>query len=117
MEPKPKQNQEKLDFWREHLTRLATSGMNQSEYCRTYDLNRFQLRYWRKKLERNQVPNGGRLRLIPIQPIGVGQGSASEQPGPSQIRLLFDEFILEVNDGFNPETLEKMLKVLRSRQC
>lgn len=117
MQPKLKHTQEKLEFWREHLARLAASGMSQAEYCRTHDLKWFQLHYWRKKIQRNQEPSGGRLRLVPIQPAGLDHGSATRRPGPNPIRVFFDGFTVEVNDGFKLETLEKLIKALKSSRC
>ena len=117
MQPKAKQNQEKLEFWREHLGRLAASGLSQAEYCRTHELKWFQRHYWRKKLERDKELVGGQLRLVPVQAIDQGHGGGVQHPSLSQIRLSFDGFTIEVNDGFKSETLEKMIKVLVRCRC
>lgn len=117
MRGKRKQDLEKQEFWRKHLGQLQASGMSQAGYCREHGLKWFQLHYWRKKLEGAEeetvgAVGGGRLRLVPIQVI-------SERGAPKQggIQLSFDEFTIEVNEGFPSETLQKLIKTLRLCRC
>jgi transposase-like protein len=48
----------KIDFWRDHLAKLASSGKAVSAYCRENGISPASIYHWRKRIEENPEENG-----------------------------------------------------------
>ena len=96
---------EKNRFWQAHIETWKQSGINQSAYCRVKGLSLRRFGYWKKKFFRKPP-----LTFLPVTikrflpPAG--------QPGTSLKLLTRAGFGIEIGDGFNPETLRKLLDTL-----
>ena len=96
---------EKNRFWQGHVKGWEQSGINQSAYCRGKGLSLRSFGYWKKKFFRKSpvtfVPVTVKTSLFPA---GLS--------GPSLKLLTRTGFGIEIGDGFNPETLRKLLDTL-----
>ena len=95
-------------FWREHVTRWASSGESVIGYCKAEDLSEGSFHYWKSALKRRDgrpvagdgPPAFAELRITARQDafieIAVGGGTRRVQ----------------VHPGFDEETLARVLGVL-----
>ncbi|MBN2889633.1 MAG: IS66 family insertion sequence element accessory protein TnpB [Deltaproteobacteria bacterium] len=98
----------KQKFWSTHIDAWQQSGLSQAEYCRRQGLKSYQLSYWvnRKPCRSDSLPA--------LVEVALPKSTAALIPGESGLRLLtrFGEQ-LRIDNGFSPETLEKVVLVLR----
>jgi hypothetical protein len=92
-------------FWEDHIARCATSGLSQVEYCRSNKINIKSFYYWKRR------PKGG---------VGAPQALV-ELPLPRSFPILpalprlcvvIDRYRVEIGEGFNPEDLERVVRLL-----
>ena len=94
----------KRQHWNHHLLRWRQSGLSQAEYCRRHQLSIKCFVYWKSRLGRSDPS---------IKLVAVPVSQAMEPKQSSELALVVgDRFRVEVKDGFNPETFEKLLRVL-----
>lgn len=90
--------------WRGLLDEQAESGLSAAAFCRNRDINLHRFYRWRRRLQ-NEIarkPAGSFLELIP---------SCPQQESGVRIRLSSGACI-EVERGFDPETLRNVVKAL-----
>lgn len=96
-------------FWQGHIGTWEQSGISQAAYCRNKSLPLKSFWYWKKKF-RSRKPT---LTFVPVavktSPFPAGLS------GPSLKLLTRTGFGIEIGDGFNPETLRKLLDALAGR--
>jgi hypothetical protein len=102
-----KSDSRKAERWRQHLDEHRDSGLTRKAYCRKHRLNIHQMDYWRKRLKRApEVTN-------PINKNDFIHLQVKEDTLPdSYIKLQVGQVIVEVPDGFDPENLKNILRVL-----
>src|SRR6516165_2061868 len=94
---------------RQIVAEFATSGMQQSEFCRSRGISRSTLdRYLRK--QRAQDQSRGHNRLLAVE-IRTARGSSASNSSGLVVALVSGSRI-EVNRGFDEATLERLLTVL-----
>ena len=97
---------EKRRFWQAHIVAWEQSGNSQSAYCRDKNLPLKSFGYWRNKF----IPRKPPVTFVPV--------SVKIPPPPSgwsgtSLKLLTRSgYGIEIGDGFNPETLKKLLNTL-----
>ncbi len=96
--------EKKVLHWQHHLLAWKKSGLTQAEYCRRNQLSIKCFTYWKSKTEKPDPS----IKLVPV-PV-----SPARWPKPSAelAFVLGDRYRVEVGDGFNPETFEKLVRVL-----
>jgi hypothetical protein len=95
---------------RHMVAEFATSGMQQSEFCRTRGISRSTLdRYLRKQRMQNQG-NGTSTRFVAVE-LKTAHGSLSGNSGGLVVALKSGRKI-EVHRGFDVPTLERLVGVL-----
>lgn len=93
---------------RQLVAEFATSGMQRSEFCRSRGISRSSLdRHLRKQRAQNQGSRAGH-RLLAVE---VGSGSWAGNSGGLVVALPSGRRI-EVNQGFDAATLQRLLMVL-----
>ena len=99
--------EEKRIYWEEMVSRWETSGLSQIEFCRQNDLNRHRFNYWKRRIKKCTMS-------IPLVQLG-GLSSLSEKYFSEAAKLglsINGRFRIEICDGFNPVTLEQLIRTL-----
>jgi len=95
---------------RQIVAEFATSGMQQSEFCRSRGISRSTLdRHLRKQRAQDQGSRAGN-RLLAVE-IRTARGSSASNSSGLVVALMSGRRI-EVNRGFDGATLERLLTVL-----
>ena len=95
---------------RQLVAEFATSGMQQSEFCRTRGISRSTLdRYLRKQRMQNQG-NGASTQLLAVE-VKTTHGSLSGNSGGLVVALKSGRKI-EVHRGFDVPTLQRLVSIL-----
>jgi transposase-like protein len=95
---------------RQIVAEFATSGMQQSEFCRSRGISRSTLdRHLRKQRTQDQGSRDGN-RLLAVEVRTASASSASHSSG--LVVALSSRCRIEVNRGFDAATLERLLTVL-----
>ena len=95
---------------RQIVAEFATSGMQQSEFCRSRGISRSTLdRHLRKQRVQDQA-NGVGNRLLAVE-VRAASGSSAGNSGGLVVALTSGRRI-EVGRGFDAATLERLLTVL-----
>lgn len=92
----------KEQHWHHHLRAWTSSGLSQAEYCRRNQLSWKCFGYWKRKADRPDPSL--RLVTVPVRPV--------REPSTGLTLVIGERYRLEVGDGFNPETFEKLVRLL-----
>ncbi len=99
------------DFWARHIDGWRDSGVSQRDYCSRNGLVLSTFTLWKKRLSASRTPT--REACVPVEIVPVRLQFPSEGT-PIVVWLVTDRgYRLEVRDGFNQETLQKVVKALR----
>ncbi len=98
-------NKDEAIFWKTHIDQWTGSRLSQIEYCRQNGLRPNRLTYWKIKFAKPNRPTG--LVQVPV-PTHFRQAGLKLNIGR--------ELQVEIPDGFNKETLEQILSVLKAVQ-
>jgi hypothetical protein len=102
---------ERMAYWRGRVDEQAHSGMSAAVFCREHHLKVAQFYRWRRRFryqERDNDKTAGFLQLIP---------SSKQLTQDSGIRLHFSPGLyIELQRGFDPDTLRAAIDVLHGRQ-
>jgi hypothetical protein len=92
-------------FWGEQVKAWRISGVTQAQYCREHDLGLKSFGFWKGKLSlSSSKPVFHQVRIVPEQ---------NNESGSLFLNLhVSSKYRIEVQDNFNPLTLQKLLKVL-----
>ena len=97
---------EKRRFWQAHIVSWEQSGKSQSAYCRDNNLPLKSFNYWRNKFIVRETP-------VTFVPVSVKiPPPPSGKSGTSLKLLTRSGYGIEIGDGFNPDTLKKLLNTL-----
>ena len=98
--------------WQAHVTAQQQSGLSRAEYCRQHQLSYHAATYWNKKLSK---PASQKATLVPV----TLASSIKINPVPpvrSVLKVILpNKIAIEVDDGFLPTTLTKLLATLEKR--
>ncbi len=96
----------KQRFWENHVTQCGQSELTQAEYCRLNKINANSFEYWKRKIDRSSLPA---LVEVPFpQSLTVSGCSVS----PRLWLVLGQRYRIEIGNGFDPEDLERLIRVL-----
>jgi len=96
----------KRHYWESHFKNWQASTLSQAQYCRQNELSSKSFTYWKGKLSRPDEE----IRFVPVPFV-------ADQPKKFGTRLnvvVNDRYLIEVGDGFTPETLKQVLRVLEA---
>ena len=97
--------QERKNYWLDLMDHQTESGLSIAAFCQKHNLSRHQFYYWRKRLAKNSKSNGF-VQLIP-----------TEQPQNGIKIYLSESPYIEVQPGFDPHTLQAVVKALGGHFC
>ena len=97
-------NQDKQQFWQDHVEAWKQSGTSQAEYCRRHDLSIKVFGYWKRKMCRK--PAAG----LTFVPVSVKTSQATVVKPTATLKLIIrGSSCIEIGDGFNQDTLRRVL--------
>jgi len=102
--PEPRVTDRKA-HWRHHIQAWQGSGLSQRAYCRENNLKEYRFSKWKNRLVKDNA--AGRFVRVPLSvnlPVPVKRGMLQVYC-PSGFRV-------EINEGFDPILLKKLLCVL-----
>ena len=100
---------EKHKYWETHVTAWEQSGINQSEYCRSQGLSVKIFGYWKRKLKDKESD----LTFVPVS-IKPAQNIANKPIACLRL-IIGSDYSVEISDGFNTDTLRRLLNTLGQR--
>jgi hypothetical protein len=96
------------EFWKGQVACWEQTDTTQAEYCRQKNLNLSTFGYWKRKISAPTVAKFVEVHVKENIPL----------PGSSSIKVLIgDDLAIEVGDGFNPDSLRKVVMAVRSLPC
>lgn len=102
----------KMRSWQAHITAQKQSGLSRAEYCRQHQLSYHAANYWNRKLLK---PTSQETTLVPVtlaSGIKINSGAMAQ----SILKVILpNKIAIEVDDGFSPTTLTKLLVTLEKR--
>ncbi len=95
----------KRQFWEDHIARCATSGLSQVEYCRSNKINVKSFYYWKRR-SKGRVGAPPALVELPLAKV------LPVLPAHPQLCVVVDRYRVEIGRGFDPEDLERVMRLL-----
>lgn len=95
----------KHDFWKEHIREWKESGLSQAGYCRKQKISLKCFVYWKRKLTRTELSTS----MVEVPRFKAAQVFSQSRPLCLRIG---DRYSIEIDRGFDPETLGKLLRVV-----
>jgi hypothetical protein len=92
-------------FWRHHIQTWQGSGLSQRAYCQKNNLKEYRFSHWKRRLVMDD--GSGRFVRLPVPshlPVPINRG----------VLHIFSPngFRVDVEEGFDPDLLKKLLAVL-----
>jgi len=98
--------------WQAHITAQKQSGLSRAEYCRQHQLSYHAATYWNRRLSK---PTSQETTLVPVTfASSIKINSAPTARSVLKV-ILPNKIAVEVDDGFSPTTLTKLLLTLERR--
>ena len=101
-------SRQRRQFWDDHLRAWQASGMSQAGYCRMHGLSDKSFLYWKKRV----AAAGEAISLVEVprfQPMAVPPS------GRPRRLVLGNRYGIEIERGFDEQTLDRLLRVLEER--
>lgn len=98
------------EYWHRHVENWKSSNLSQTQYCKNQQLKLPTFQYWKSKLDRLSLSQ-------PLIPVTVSSTISSETTSfPSGVSVAVnDRFSIQLEIGFNQDTLLGVLDLLESR--
>lgn len=108
----PVSKKSKQEYWSQHVENWRSSGLSQIQYCKNQQLKLPTFQYRKSKLNRFSLSR-------PLLPVTVKSTIASTTSSfPSGVSLSYnDQFNIQLEIGFNQDTLRGVFDLLESRSC
>jgi hypothetical protein len=93
----------KQRFWENHISRHSAAGLSQAGYCKLNKISLKSFQYWKRRSRRNEPPPT--LIEVPVpSPLPV--------LSLPQLCLVVERYRIEIGKGFDPEDLERVVRML-----
>ena len=126
-------------LWRERMSAFASSGLSQRKWCEREGIGLSKFSYWRHQLERQAPPQSPRQeqpdreqwcaitlapgRTVPNETVqretakrrSGSSGSSGSGSSGSGVSILIGQACIEVQAGFDTETLRAVIQALEPR--
>lgn len=101
---------ERYKFWQSHIESWKQSGKTQSDFCRDNGLGIKVFGYWKRKL------CSKRAAAVGLVPVSIKRPyPAFANTGASLRVIVGSGYGIDVGDGFNPDTLRRLIDTLGQR--
>jgi transposase len=102
----------RIRHWQAHVTAQKQSGLSRAEYCRQHQLSYHAVTYWTRRLS---TPTSQETTLVPVTFTSSIKINSAPTAGSVLKVILPNKIAVEVDDGFSPNTLTKLLSTLERR--
>ena len=99
-------------YWQAHVTAQKQSGLSRAEYCRQHQLSYHAATYWNRKFSKS---TSNETTLVPVTFASSIKINSTPTARPVLKVILPNKIAVEVDDGFSPTTLTKLLMTLERR--
>lgn len=97
--------QDPKNYWLDLIDHQAESGLTIATFCEKHEISRHKFYYWRKRLGKSNKSTGF-VQLIPAGRFESG------------IKVhLSNSIYIEIQPGFDPHTLQSVVKALGGSLC
>ena len=100
--------QQRRVFWENHLREWQASGLSQAGYCRKHGLRNKSFVYWKKRL------GPARVAVSLVEVPNIQPTSVLSVCRPLRL-MLGNRYGIEIERGFDEQTLDRLLRVLEKR--
>ena len=97
------ESSQKQEYWAREVSKCEKTGKSQAEYCREYRLNLKIFGYWKRKIKKVTAVSFVQIPSVLPSPVTSRQAS---------LVLSIDNFDIKIGDGFNPDTLKRLVQTL-----
>jgi hypothetical protein len=104
MKESSRRSYRKRAFWEGHIGIWKGGSLSQAEYCRQNNLKEKSFTYWKRRLKVGEEE----IRFVAV-PYEIPPVMKSGMPIKVVVK---DRYLIEVSDGFTPDTLRQVLGVL-----
>ncbi|WP_029192853.1 IS66 family insertion sequence element accessory protein TnpA [Paenibacillus harenae] len=94
--------------WEARIQAFRASGEKATQWCKANQINRRQLYAWIKRLD--AAPSSPRVKPATFLPVQVTSDAKSESS--SSLRIRIGSAVIEVEPGFEPALLRKVVYAL-----
>jgi hypothetical protein len=101
--------QAKHNSWEGHIREWKLCGLSQAEYCRKQCISIKCFGYWKRKLTKSERS----ISLVEVT--GLKASRIFSRPNPLFLTL-GGRYRIEIERGFDLETLDQLLRVLENRR-
>jgi len=98
----------KHNSWQGHIRGWKLSGLSQAEYCREHRLSIKCFGYWKRKVSKSEL----RASLVEVTELKASQIFSPPIP---LFLTIGGRYRIEIEHGFDSETLVRLLRVLENR--
>jgi uncharacterized protein YnzC (UPF0291/DUF896 family) len=92
-------------FWESHIKNWKASSLTQAEYCRQNNLKEKSFTYWKRCVQET-------AQAIRFVPVAYDVTPVIKTSLPIKM-LVKNRYVIEVEDGFTPDILNEILRVLK----
>lgn len=109
-----KRDQAKEQHWRGVLAEFAASGLSGRAFCAQHEISENLFHSWKRELRIRDQESQQAVAPKPLLPVEV---VADTRPS-SRIEIILEDVLrVSVEPGFDPATLQLVLRVLERREC
>ena len=106
------------DQWRQRVSSWESSGVSQSKFCITNELNLRNFQYWRRKFKNRQSSivvkqNDKSVKIVQVQQEQFFKSHFQSSISMS-MRINIRDMSIDLDNNFCDESLLRLIKVLRT---
>lgn len=103
-------NQKRSQYWKTHVEEWTHTELSQVEYCRQNGLRPNRFTYWKRKLQRKDLP----VEFVQVPTQSDKSILFYQDESRSPLRLIVkSDYTIEIPDDFSCVTLEQVLLTLK----
>lgn len=102
----------RVRHWQTHISAQKESGLSRAEYCNQHNLSYHAATYWSRKFSK---PEQQEVNLVPVTFASSIKIHSVPTVRSALKVILPNKIAIEVDEGFSPTTLTKLLATLERR--
>ena len=107
------------DQWRQRVSSWESSGVSQSKFCITNELNLRNFQYWRRKFKNRQSSivvkqNAKSVKIVQFQKEQFFKSHFQPSISNKSMKINIRDMSIDLDNNFCDESLLRLIKVLRT---
>ena len=99
--------QSKDAYWQGQIEAWKKSGLTQTKFCKSKQLNRHTFFYWKRKLGRSGV-----TAIPTLVPVAISSEPTAQDAASGISVTIQDRFVVHCQEQFHVATLSRLIKLL-----